>query len=100
MTVLTNDDLPVLQEKLVNVAYQWKQIGIQLGFDPGVLKGINDGLAGLLTRWLQRRNPPAMLQSLIDVVGGKVIANEVLAEKLKTECGDFPTIKKISSKCC
>ena len=101
VTVLTNDDLPVLQKKLANEAFQWYTIGIQLGFDPGVLKGIRaavhgdvkSGLEELLTLWLQREQPPPTLQSLIDVVGGKVIQNQVLAKQLKRKCDDFPSIR-------
>ena len=98
-TVLTVADLSVLTEKLVPIAYQWFALGIQLGFDPGVLKGFQTfgdtsrGLAELLTRWLQRTNPPSTLQSLIDVVKGNQIAHQVLAGKLEKECGDFPSIK-------
>ena len=101
MTVLTNDDLALLQEKLTNEAHQWYTIGIQLGFDPGVLNGIQaavrgdvgNGLLMLLIQWLQRNQPPSTLQSLIDVVGGKVIKNQVLAEQLRRECDDFPSIR-------
>ena len=108
MTVLTNDDLATLQTKLDEVAYQWYTIGIQLGFAPGVLKGIqsavrgdvNHGLEELLTLWLRRKQPPSTLQSLINVVGGKVVANQVLAEQLKKECGDFPSINSTARKCC
>ena len=108
MTVLTNDDLATLQTKLDEVAYQWYTIGIQLGFAPGVLKGIqiavrgdvNHGLEELLTLWLRRKQPPSTLQSLINVVGGEVIANQVLAEQLKKECGDFPSINSTARKCC
>ena len=108
MTVLTNDDLALLEEKLANEAYQWYTIGIQLGFAPGVLKGIqsavrgdvNHGLEELLTLWLRRKQPPSTLQSLINVVGGKVVANQVLAEQLKKECGDFPSINSTARKCC
>ena len=102
MTVLTNDDLAILEEKLANEAHQWYTIGIQLGFDPGVLKGIQSavdgdvkrGLEELLTQWLRRKQPPSTLQSLIDVVGGRVIDHQVLADQLKWECGDFPSIRK------
>ena len=60
MTVLTNDDLALLEEKLANEAHQWYTIGIQLGFAPGGLKGIQSavhgdvkhGLEELLTQWL------------------------------------------------
>ena len=108
MTVLTNDDLATLQTKLDGVAYRWYTIGIQLGFAPGVLKGIqiavrgdvNHGLEELLTLWLRRKQPPSTLQSLINVVGGEVIANQVLAEQLKKECGDFPSINSTARKCC
>ena len=108
MTVLTNDDLATLQTKLDEVAYQWYTIGIQLGFAPGGLKGIqsavrgdvNHGLEELLTLWLRRKQPPSTLQSLINVVGGKVVANQVLAEQLKKECGDFPSINSTARKCC
>ena len=72
MTVLTHNDLPVLQLKLHEVAYQWQMMGIQLGFAPGILKQIqsavrgdvNHGLEELLTQWVQRREPPSTLQSL------------------------------------
>ena len=47
----------------------------------------------LLTNWLQRLKPPATLESLVDVVGGRVIRNQVLAEQIKREHGDFPSIK-------
>ena len=107
MTVLTVNDLPVLQTKLNEVAYQWNTIGVQLEFTPGILKGIasaahgdvQSGLKELLTRWLQRKQPPSTLQSLIDVVGGEVIAHQVLAEQLQTDCDDFPTISKTKRKC-
>ena len=106
MTVLTNDDLATLQTKLDGVAYQWYTIGIQLGFAPGVLKGtqsavrgdVKSGLEELLTLWLQRKQPPSTLKSLIDVVGGNVIKNQALAEQLKRECGDFPSIRNKTCK--
>ena len=102
VTVLTNDDLATLLKKLDEVAYQWQMMGIQLGFKPGVLNGIESTVHGnvqsclkeLLTRWLQRKQPPPTLQSLIDVVGDLPIANQVLAEQLIVECGDFPSIRK------
>ena len=101
MTVLTNEDLPVLQDRLDEVAYQWHPMGIQLRFTPGVLSGIEAAVHGnvqsclqeLLTQWLQRKQPPPTLQSLIDVVGDPPIANQVLAEQLRRECGDFPSIR-------
>jgi len=99
-TVLTIADLPVLTEKLSLINYEWYQLGIQLGFDPGVLKGIQAiirgdvalGLDELLTKWLHRTNPPSTLQSLIDVVAGRVISHQVLARQLYDERGDFPSI--------
>ena len=102
VTVLTNDDLATLLKKLDEVAYQWQMMGIQLGFKPGVLNGIESTVHGnvqsclqeLLTQWLQRKQPPPTLQSLIDVVGDPPIANQVLAEQLTRECGDFPSIRK------
>lgn len=100
-TVLVIKDLAVLSRKLTPIAYQWYQLGIQLEFDPGVLKGIQNevrgdtacGLDELLTKWLQRAQPPATFESLVDVVGGSVISNQVLAEQLKHERGDFPSIR-------
>ena len=101
MTVLGIRDLATLQRKLVEVAFQWRTMGMQLEFAPGVLNAIRDavcgdaktGLGELLTEWVQRREPPSTLQSLVDVVGGPVIANQVLAEQLRRECGDFPSIR-------
>ena len=106
MTVLTFDDFAVLVYKLSPVAYQWYTIGIQLGFGPGVLEGIqsavrgdvNIGLEELLKRWLQRYQPPSTLKSLINVVGSPVIADQVLAEQLERECGDFPSIRNKTCK--
>ena len=100
-TVLVIKDLAVLSQKLTTIAYQWYPLGIQLEFDPGTLKGIQNevrgdtarGLDELLTKWLQRSQPPATFESLVDVVGGSVICNQVLAEQLKHECSDFPSIK-------
>lgn len=99
-TVLTIADLPVLTEKLSSINYEWYQLGIQLGFDPGVLKGIQASVRGdvslgldeLLTKWLRRTNPPSTLQSLINVAEGKVISHQVLARQLYAERGDFPSI--------
>ena len=73
----------------------------RLSFDPDVLQGIQDNVPGdanvyiahLLTRWLRRTTPRSTFQSLVDVVGGKVIDNQVLAEQLRRECEDFPSIK-------
>ena len=101
MTVLTVDDLPVLQTKLNEVAHQWKTIGVLLGFKPGVLNGtasavrgdVQSGLTELLTQWLSRTKPPSTLQSLVDVIGGPVIGHQVLAEQLQRECDDFPSIR-------
>lgn len=83
------------------MAYKWYQLGIQLGFQPGVLKGIQGpgtgdaaiALADLLDAWLQRTSPPSTLQSLVNAVGGSVIANQALAEQLKKECEKIPSIK-------
>ena len=87
-------------QKLSPIAYQWYPLGVQLEFNPGTLKQIQNDVRGdgsclheLLTNWLQRVNPPATLESLVDVVGGTVICNQVLAEQLKHEHGDFPSIK-------
>ena len=100
-TTLTTEDLPVLTDKLNSVAYKWYQLGIQLGFQPGFLKGIQDpvsadpsiALADLLDAWLQRTSPPSTLQSLVGAVGGSVIANQALAEQLIKECEKIPSIK-------
>ena len=83
------------------MAHKWYHLGIQLGFQPGVLKGIREfgsgdaaiALAELLDAWLQRISPPSTLQSLVDAVGGSVIANQALAERLKKECEKIPSIK-------
>ena len=99
--VLETKDLPHLVEKLNPVAYKWYQLGIQLGFQPGFLKGIQDpvsadpsiALADLLDAWLQRTSPPSTLQSLVGAVGGSVIANQALAEQLIKECEKIPSIK-------
>ena len=107
VTVLTDADLPVLQMKLDEVAYQWHTIGIQLHFKPGVLNGIakavrgdvQSGLKEVLTRWVHREEPPSTLQSLVDVVGGPVIGHQKLAKQLKRDCDDFPTISKTKCKC-
>ena len=88
------------------MAFQWRTLGMQLEFAPGVLNAIRDvvlgdahlGLGELLTRWVQRREPPSTLQSLVDAVGGPVIANQVLAEQLIMECGDFPSIRNRTCK--
>ena len=108
VTVLTVDNFAVLVYKLSPVAYQWYTIGIQLGFAPGVLSGIASGAHGdvqrglreLLTQWLQRKQPPPTLQSLIDVVGGTVIQNQFLAAQLKRECGEFPNIRTCKFSMC
>lgn len=100
-TTLTTEDLSVLTDKLNSVAYKWYQLGIQLGFQPGVLKGIQGpgsgdaaiALADLLDAWLQRTSPPSTLQSLVNAVGGSVIANQALAERLIKECEKIPSIK-------
>ena len=100
-TVLKIEDLPVLTQKLASVAYKWYHLGVQLRFNPNVLKGIQDpgspnvsfGLTELLTKWLTRITPPPTLQSLVDAVGQEFIDNQTKAEQLKNECGDFPSIR-------
>ena len=91
-----------MTEKLASVAFNWYHLGVQLGFDPDVLKGIHDpgsssnvslGLTELLTKWLKRTPPPPTLQSLDDAVGREIIGNQVKAKQLKEECGDFPSIR-------
>lgn len=101
-------DLAVLIQKLSPITYQWYQLGVQLEFDPGTLKQIqsdvhgdaSQGLHDLITNWLQRVKPPATLESLVDVVGGRVICNQVLAEQIKREHGDFPSIKGNNTYLC
>ena len=85
------------------MAHNWYHLGVQLDFDPDVLKGIRDPgssiasklglLTELLTKWLRRTTPPPTLQSLVDVVEGEVICDQVKAKQLRKECGDFPSIK-------
>ena len=97
-TTLTTEDLPVLTDKLNSVAYKWYQLGIQLGFQPGFLKGIPNfgsgdasiALADLLAAWLQRTSPPSTLQSLVNAVGGSVIASQALAKQLIKEFEKIP----------
>ena len=101
-TTLTTEDLSVLTDKLNPVAYKWYSLGVQLGFQTGVLRGIQDpgscdasiALADLLDRWLQRTSPPSTLRSLVEAVRGSVIANQALAEQLIKECEKIPTIKR------
>ena len=100
-TILTTEDLSVLTEKLNSVAYKWYSLGIQLGFQPGFLRKIQDpvsdhpstALPDLLNAWLQRTSPPSTLQSLVDAIGGSIIANQSLAEQILKECEDFPSIE-------
>ena len=101
-TTLTTKDLSVLTDKLNPVAYKWYQLGVQLGFQTGVLRRIHHpesgdasiALADLLDAWLQRTSPPSTLRSLVEAVGGSVIANQALAEQLIKECEKIPTIKR------
>ena len=95
-------DLKVLSIKLQEVAWQWNSLGIQLDFNPGILSGIKaavfgdpaDALQRLLTLWLQREDPPASLDALVEAIGGSVIANQVLAKSLKNDKEDFPSLRE------
>ena len=83
------------------MAFNWYNLGVQLGFDPDFLKAIHDpgssnvslGLTELLTKWLKRTEPPPTLQSLVDAVKRDFIGDQVKANQLKKECDDFPSIK-------
>ena len=90
----------MLSKKLHPVASQWHSLGIQLGFDPGELHIIQqqaffdpvNALSRLLEKWLNRSDPPSTLESIIEVVGGDVIANGQLSKKLQ-DCDDFPSVR-------
>ena len=90
----------MLSEKLHPIASQWYSLGIQLGFDPGELRIIQqqvasepvDALNRLLEKWLKRSDPPSTLEAMVKVVGGKVIGNEQLSRELQDECADFPSV--------
>ena len=92
----------MLSQKLLPIAAQWHPLGIQLGFDPGELRIIQQqafydpihALNGLLEKWLNRVDPPSTLGAIVYVVGGNVIANGQLSKKLEDECADFPSLVK------
>ena len=98
--ILTMDDLPVLVTKLKDVAGKWNPLGVQLNFTPGTLSGFPPAvqadpiraLQELLTRWLERINPPPTLESLAEAVGGPVIGNELLARTLLQQKAGFPSL--------
>ena len=84
------------------MAHNWYHLGVQLDFDPDVLKGIHDPgssnvslglLTELLTKWLKRTTPPPTLQSLVDAVEGEPIGDQVKAEQLRKDSGDFPSVR-------
>ena len=84
------------------MAHNWYHLGVQLDFDPDGLKGFHYPgssnvslglLTELLTKWLKRTTPPPTLQSLVDAVEGEVIGDQVKAEQLRKECGDFPSVR-------
>ncbi len=84
------------------VSYQWMSLGIQLEFDPNLLQVIRSSvhhdptaaLQELMTRWVQRTNPPPMLKSLADAMSSGVIGNPVFANMLLDQKEDFPSIKE------
>ena len=90
----------MLSQKLLPIAAQWNPLGIQLGFDPGELRIIQqqaffdpvNALNGLLEKWLNRTDPPSTLETIVNVVGGAVIANGQLSKKLRQDCADFPSV--------
>lgn len=99
---LTIRDLPILLDKLQLVAHQWMSLGIQLEFDPNLLQIIRTSvhhdptaaLQELITRWVQRLDPPPLLESLAEAIRGQVIGNPVFAKKLLDEKADFPSIQE------
>ena len=103
VATLTMKDLAVLSQKLHPVASQWHSLGIQLGFNPGELRIIQqqvffdpvNAFNGLLEKWLNRSNPPSTLEAMVKVVGGAVIANGKLSKELQDECTDFPSIRSL-----
>ena len=90
----------MLSRKLHPVASQWHSLGIQLGFNPEELRIIQqqvffdpvNALSRLLEKWLNRSDPPSTLESIVEVVGGEVIANGQLSKKLQ-DCDDFPSVR-------
>ena len=95
------EDLPVLMTKLTEIAGRWNPLGVQLKFSPGTLNGFPVAIQGdpilalqeLLIHWLQRKNPPPTLETLSQVIGGPVIANESLADTLLQERAGFPSVQ-------
>ena len=93
------DDLSVLMVKLKDIAGVWNLLGVQLKFLPGALNGFPPAIQAvpilalqeLLTRWLQRTNPPPTLESLAEVIGGPMIENEFLASTLIEQRAYFPS---------
>ena len=94
------EDLPMLVVKLKEIAGKWQLLGVQLKFSTGTLDGFPpavradpiQALQQLLTRWLERTDPPPTLEALAEVVGGPVIGNELLARTLLKQREDFPSI--------
>ena len=98
----------MLMTKLTEVAGRWNPLGVQLKFSPGTLNGFPAAVLGdpilalqeLLIHWLQRKNPPPTLETLSEVIGGPVIANEFLASTLLQERADFPSVTaRVAGQC-
>ena len=95
------EDLPELTTRLTDVAYAWNSIGVQLDFKPGPLANITAmsfgnpiaALQQLLTKWLQRTDPPPTLEDLAKAIGGPVIGNQVLAKSLLDNRAELPSVK-------
>ena len=93
--VLTKHDFPRLHNRLITVAYQTFSIGTQLGLHVGTVKSLRADcpqdttrfLGLVLSKWLERADPPPTVQELVDVLSSRVIDNKALAFEVLHDYG-------------
>ncbi len=94
---ITMEDLPALMNLLVEIAFMWRFIGLQLHLTPGTLNSIAHScitaevcLMSMLTRWLDESGHTAMVSKLIAALQSRSVNQLRIAEEVQ----DFFHTKK------
>ncbi len=94
--MLTEDHLPRLMTVLSEAANYSFNLAIQLGLKYRAVKTLEDEagphnlsrfLTSILSKWLQRRDPPPTIEELVAAISGPPLKDEDLGCRLKQEFG-------------
>ena len=86
-----------MEEIAAEIPGKWRDVGVQLGLEPGVLDGIatedtNRCYSNVFTKWknLNSTTHPYTWSTVVQALESRTVAEKLLASKIKNELTGHP----------